>query len=115
MYPTNCSGGRSLRRSRLGVNMPAVLLGGYAAKRCPVRVHNDFCPDVPTLAWLPSPEDQTRLDAGVAFERSVFDLLKELHPDCLWVDGDLSKLEAIRTTVRRYGFANPPHNRRMAA
>ena len=60
------------------------MLGGYAAKQCPVRVQNDYLPLVHTLKWDPSPEDQARLDAGNAFERSVFDDLGEVHPPRSW-------------------------------
>ena len=63
-----------------------VLLGGYAAKRCPVRVQNDFLPLVQTLKWVPSPEDQARLDAGNAFEASVFEDLAAFHPAAVLVD-----------------------------
>ncbi len=49
-----------------------ILLGGYAAKRCPVVVQNDFSPLVPTLKWDPSPEDKARLEAGNAFEATNF-------------------------------------------
>lgn len=76
-----------------------VLLGGYAAKHCPVRVHNDLSPAVPTLDWMPSPEDQARLDAGKAFEVAVFAQLMALHPDCVLVDPDLHKTDAIAATV----------------
>jgi hypothetical protein len=76
-----------------------VLLGGYAAKRCPVRVHNDLSPAVQTLEWVPSPEDQARLDAGRAFEAAVFTQLMALHPGCVLVDPDLRKDEAIAATV----------------
>jgi predicted RecB family nuclease len=76
-----------------------VLLGGYAAKQCPVRVHNDYSPAAPTLTWLPSPEDQTRLDAGNAFEESVFAQLKALHPGCRVIDPDLQKEHAIAATA----------------
>ena len=68
-----------------------VLLGGYAAKRCPVRVHNDVSPAVQTLEWVPSPEDQARLDAGKAFEAAVFAQLTALHPGCVLVDPDLQQ------------------------
>ena len=61
-----------------------VLLGGYAAKQCPVRVQNDFLPLVPTLKWVPSPEDQARLDAGIAFERNVFEDLAAFTRPRLW-------------------------------
>jgi predicted RecB family nuclease len=76
-----------------------VLLGGYAAKHCPVRVHNDFSPSVPTLQWEPSPEDQLRLDAGIAFEAAVFARLRELHPGCVLIDADLRWAEAVSATT----------------
>jgi predicted RecB family nuclease len=76
-----------------------VLLGGYAAKRCPVRVHNDYSPAVQTLVWVPSPEDQARLDAGEAFESAVFTQLTALHPDCVRVDPALAKQDAIAATA----------------
>lgn len=77
-----------------------ILLGGYAAKQCPVRVQNDFLPLVPTLRWVPSPDDQARLDAGIAFERSIFENLTTLHPAAVVVvDPQLGKAEAITMTV----------------
>jgi len=76
-----------------------VLLSGYAAKRCPVRVHNDFSPAVETLEWIPSLEDQARLDAGKAFEAAVFAQLMSLHPDCALVDPGLRKDDAISATI----------------
>jgi len=76
-----------------------ILLGGYAAKQCPVRVQNDFLPLVQTLKWVPSPEDQARLDAGIAFEQSVFDDLVVIHPTAVVVDPQLSKADAIAMTV----------------
>jgi predicted RecB family nuclease len=76
-----------------------ILLGGYAAKQCPVRVQNDFLPLVATLKWVPSPEDQARLDAGVAFERIVFHDLVVLHPNAVVVDPQLGKADAIAMTV----------------
>lgn len=77
-----------------------VLLGGYAAKQCPVRVHNNFSPTVPTLHWKPSPEDQVRLDAGVAFESTVFERLRSLHPDSVSIHDTTPKEVAIATTVQ---------------
>ena len=77
-----------------------VLLGAYAAKQCPVRVQNDFLPLVPTLKWVPSPEDQARLDAGIAFERNVFADLAALHPTAVVVDPQLPKADAIAMTVQ---------------
>ncbi len=76
-----------------------VLLDGYAAKQCPVRVHNDVSPAVQTLKWIPSPEDQLRLDAGKTFEAAVFAQLTTLHPDCVLVDRDLQRDDAIAATT----------------
>jgi predicted RecB family nuclease len=76
-----------------------VLLDGYAAKHCPVRVHNDFAPLVPKLAWKPSPEDQLRLDAGIAFEAAVFARLRELQQDCVLIDVDLRGRAAVAATT----------------
>lgn len=75
------------------------MLGGYAAKQCPVRVQNDFLPLVQTLKWVPLPEDQARLDAGIAFERIVFDDLVVVHPTAVVVDPQLGKADAIAMTV----------------
>jgi len=61
-----------------------IVLGGYAAKQCPVRVQNDFLPLVQTLKWLPSPEDQARLDAGMRSSRNVFEALAAVHSTRLW-------------------------------
>jgi len=76
-----------------------VLLGGYAAKHCPVRVHNDFSPAVPTLQWEPSPEDQLRLDAGIAFEAAVFARLRALNPNCVLIDPGLRRGDAVSETM----------------
>jgi predicted RecB family nuclease len=62
-------------------------------------VHNDFSPAVQTLEWVPSPEDQARLDAGTAFEAAVFAQLKSLHPNCVLVDPGLRKDDAITATL----------------
>ncbi len=72
-----------------------VLLGAYAAKQCPVRVQNDFMPLVETLKWVPSPEDQARLDAGIAFERNVFADRALLYTTAVVVDPQLRK--AVRS------------------
>jgi predicted RecB family nuclease len=77
-----------------------VLLGGYAAKQCPVRVQNDYLPLVPKLRWEPSPEDQARLDAGNAFEASVFEDLVAIHPGAVVVDSQVAKADAIARTVQ---------------
>lgn len=76
-----------------------ILLGGYSAKQCPVRVQNDFLQLVPTLEWDPSPEEEGRLEAGIAFERTVFETLSSLHTTAVVVDAQLRKAEAIAVTV----------------
>lgn len=76
-----------------------ILLGGYAAKRCPVVVQNDFSPIVPTLQWDPSPEEKARLEAGNAFEVRIFDELAALHPDVVIVDAR-DKSDAIALTMQ---------------
>lgn len=77
-----------------------VLLGGYAAKQCPVRVQNDYLPLVPRLRWIPSPEDQARLDAGNAFEANVFKDLVAINPTAVVVDSQLARADAIAVTVQ---------------
>jgi hypothetical protein len=84
-----------------------ILLGGYAAKQCPVRVQNDFLPLVPTLKWDPSPEEKARLEAGIAFERDVLENLSGLHPSAVVVDPQLCKSEAITVTVQAMDAGAP--------
>lgn len=74
-----------------------ILLGGYAAKQCPVRTQNDFGPA--PAEWVPAPEDQARLDAGIAFEAEVFADLLSLHPSAVYVDPDAGRQEAMAATV----------------
>lgn len=77
-----------------------ILLGGYAAKRCPVRTHNDFSPAVPTVQWVPSAEVQANLDAGVQFEAEVFDELLGLHPGAaVVIDPELRGAQAVAATL----------------
>lgn len=83
------------------------MLGGYAAKQCPVRVQNDFVPLVPTLEWDPSPEEKARLEAGIAFERRVFENLSALHPAAVVVDPRLYRADAITVTVQAMDAGAP--------
>jgi predicted RecB family nuclease len=77
-----------------------VLLGGYAAKQCPVRTHNDFAPVVPTAVWVPSAEVQADFDAGRQFEADVFEELLRLHPQtAVLVDPALRRARASQATV----------------
>jgi predicted RecB family nuclease len=85
--------------SRTGPAEP-VLLGGYAAKQCPVRTHNDFTPLVPVPEWVPSAELQALFDAGRQFEAEVFAELVGIHPDTAeLIDPDLRKPAAIARTL----------------
>lgn len=74
-----------------------VLLGGYAAKQCPVRTQNDHLPIA--AEWIPSPEDQARLDAGICFEEQVFDQIRAVHPGAVWIDSHVCRDDAIEATV----------------
>jgi predicted RecB family nuclease len=74
-----------------------VLLGGYAAKQCAVRTQNDHLPIA--RRWIPSPEDQVRLDAGIAFEEEIFARLLALQPAAVIIDPQCGRDEAIESTV----------------
>ena len=77
-----------------------ILLGGYAAKQCPVRTHNDFAPLIPKVEWVPSAEVQANLDAGLLFEAAVFaELLGIPSLTAVLVDSNLRKGDAIATTL----------------
>ncbi|MGO8966913.1 hypothetical protein [Mycobacterium sp.] len=62
-------------------------------------MQNDFLPLLQTVQWVPSPEDQARLDAGIAFERAVFEHLAVLHPSAVVIDQRLDKGQWIAQTV----------------
>lgn len=95
MRPSRSRPGK--RSSAMGVSEGAILLGGYAAKQCPVRTQLDFGPT--PAVWVPAPEDQARLDAGIAFEAEVFAELRARHPGAVLVDPDADRQEAICATV----------------
>lgn len=48
-----------------------VLLGGYAAKRCPRATHNTYDITVPRVDWAPDAASQQRMDNGRTFEDDV--------------------------------------------
>jgi predicted RecB family nuclease len=78
-----------------------ILLGGYAAKQCPVRTHNSFAPLVPTLVWEPTPEIQADLDAGRRYEEEMFARLLDIHQGgAVLVDPRLRKAEAVAATLQ---------------
>lgn len=74
-----------------------ILLGGYAAKQCAVRTQNDHLPIA--RRWIPSAEDQARLDAGIAFETEIFARLMAVRPDAVFIDPQYRRSEAIEATV----------------
>lgn len=77
-----------------------VLLGGYAAKQCPVRTHNNFAPLVPVPQWVPPTELQDLFDAGRQFEAEVFAELLRIHPDTSeLIDPGMRKAAAIAKTL----------------
>ncbi|NQU36113.1 MAG: hypothetical protein HQ526_00775, partial [Actinobacteria bacterium] len=78
-----------------------ILLGAYAARRCPRRVHNDFDRTIPvsTAPFLVSATSQERMDAGRAFEVEIKELLVACHgSDALDIGPQLSSEAAIRAT-----------------
>lgn len=60
-----------------------VLLGGYAAKRCPRATHNEYDATVPRVEWQPDPAVQQLLDEGRAFEDDVVEALLSAAPDAV--------------------------------
>jgi predicted RecB family nuclease len=84
-----------------------IMLGGYAAKRCPVRTHNDFTPLVPVPELEPSAELQADFDAANEFEADVFSELLRIHPAAELLDPGMRKAEAIATTLAAMEFGAP--------
>lgn len=76
-----------------------VLLGGYAAKWCPVRIHNDNSPMTVTLYEEPSEEQRATAEAGIAFEAEMFAVLRRLHPEAVLVDPAVRRDEAVAVTM----------------
>jgi predicted RecB family nuclease len=75
-----------------------ILLGSYAAKRCPVRTHNDFAPLVPVPDLEPSAELQADFDAANEFEADVFSELFRINPAAVLLDPGMRKGEAVAIT-----------------
>ena len=77
-----------------------IVLGGYAAKQCPVRTHNNYAPTVPDPEWVAPAELQDLFDAGRQYEAGVFAELISIHPDTAEVvDPGLRKSAAIAKTL----------------
>lgn len=85
----------------------AVLLGGYAAKQCPVRTQIDFHPLIGKVAREWTPEEQARFEAGRLFEDTVFDRIRSLRPDAVLVDPALRYQEAVAATIEAMEAGTP--------
>lgn len=84
-----------------------ILLGGYSAKRCPVRTHNDFAPLVPVPELEPSAELQADFDAANEFEAEVFTELLRIHRTAVRVDPGMRKAEAVAITLAAMASGAP--------
>jgi predicted RecB family nuclease len=77
-----------------------ILLGGYAAKQCPVRTHNNFAPLIPFPEWVTPPELQALFDDGRQYEADVFAELRRIHPDTSeLIDPELRQAAAVAKTM----------------
>jgi predicted RecB family nuclease len=79
-----------------------ILLGAYAADRCPRRVHNDFDRTIqlPSEPFIVSATAQERIEAGRDFEAQIKALLISLHgSDVLDIGPQISSETAIRATA----------------
>jgi predicted RecB family nuclease len=75
------------------------LQGGYAAKRCPVRVQFDVVPPSDVDPIPPSPGERLRMDAGNEFEVEVVAELVKLHPEAVVIDQSLVREAQQEATV----------------
>lgn len=84
---------------------PVVLLTGYDAKRCARRIHNEWDPTVDKVEWEVPARLQMRFDAGIAFERAIFDELRFALHDSQYVDLSevAGKVACIEATVGAMG------------
>ncbi len=85
--------------STVGDSRGKVLLGGYAAKQCPVRTQIEFHPLIEKVAREWTAEEQARFEIGRAFEDAVFANLLRLHPDAVSIAPELRRAEAVARTV----------------
>lgn len=82
-----------------------ILLTGYDAKRCARRIHNEWDPTIDKTEWEVPASLQMRFDAGIAFERAVFDELRFALDDSQYVDLSevAGKVACIEATVGAIG------------
>lgn len=93
---------------RPGLPEQPVLLNGYAAKRCPMRTHNDYSPVVPAPEWVPSAELRALFDAGRQYEAEVFAELIRIHSHSAeLIDPGLHKDAAIGKTLAAMASGAP--------
>lgn len=73
--------------------------GGYVAKRCPVRAQLDHDTTLTGVEQVSiSDAQQSRIDAGIDFEREVLDEIHSAHPDAVEITGE-SRAEAQARTL----------------
>jgi predicted RecB family nuclease len=78
-----------------------VLLGGYAAKRCPRATHNQYDRTVERPEWEPDPSAQERMADGRAFEDDVVTALLAALPGAVDLrDRDADKAVHVAETLR---------------
>jgi predicted RecB family nuclease len=78
-----------------------ILLGAYAAGRCPRRVHNDFDRTIPISSdpYVVDATAQGRIDAGRGFEIDIKALLVQYHgSEALDIGPQINSEAAIRAT-----------------
>lgn len=76
-----------------------VLLGGYAAKQCPVRTQIEFHPLIDKVAPEWTVEEEARFEAGRMFEDGVFEQLRAFHPDAVSIAPEVRQAEAVALTI----------------
>ena len=77
--------------------------GAYIAKQCPVVAQLRYDPTVDATP-VPFPETvQRRLDAGQLFETEVFDELRRLHPDAVFLDPNSASVISDTTDAMASG------------
>lgn len=74
-----------------------VVLGAYAAHRCPCVTHNTFAPDTPPPP-PPSPALERLFEAGNAFEDEVGLVIAETRPDLVAVEAE-GWVETVQATM----------------
>lgn len=80
-----------------------VVLGGYPAKWCPRRTHNDFSPNSPKPIAV-SVELQSLFDGGLYFERDVTtEMAEALGGRMTFIDGESDWEVAIADTLSAIG------------